>query len=86
MQLTAAQIATLKEVGLLDADYHTLLATEHPEECPSYECLLWLSQAIFGDHFEDDQCNKDFDAILDAFDERFNPEWYEKACMCLDCA
>lgn len=82
--LTETQIATLKTVGLFsESSYECNLEFD---QAPSYEALLWTAHAIYGDHFEDDECNKDFDAIIDGFDLEFPNEDFEIVCICLECA
>ncbi|CBA17803.1 hypothetical protein AHIS1_p091 [Acaryochloris phage A-HIS1] len=82
--LTATQIATLQDIGLFsDSSYANNVECN---QAPSYEALLWTCKAIFEDSYEDDECNKDFDAILEDFERLFPNEDFEIVCICLECA
>ena len=86
--LTAAQISTLKSIGLFNEERYA--SNVECEQAPSYEELLFASKMIFGgssDIFSDEEEEEmDFDEQIAAFEEAFPEGDFEIVCICLECA
>ncbi|CBA17861.1 hypothetical protein AHIS2_p054 [Acaryochloris phage A-HIS2] len=82
--LTQTQIATLHNTGVFSEEIYETFADDAGI---TFECILWTSQRIYGDESLMDPDNMGaFDQVVEDFEDKFDPQLFERVCMILECA